>query len=312
MRRGAGVLIFAAALAAATFFIAPPGALGQTESGGALSIPFSREASAPCFAKGYSDYYPYGFKISPDGSLFLSNTNRGNILQYDFMGRLIKTYGEGEGFGRTGDVTFDSDGMIYYADLTAKKVVKIDMLSRRAQEFSPPGEEYGPFLSIYQIETAPGRKLFVQDVMSSRISAFSTGGSFIRSIECNVPGFAVTSKGQLLFFRREGPGGYAFYLLDPGARSPQKVFDAGLCHYRKLTFLGVDYRGEIFVAADRTGAAEYYDILIFYPWGAMSHGYQVKKSPISRQFFVFGDGSLYSAEVDWNGQKPQKISIRRY
>jgi len=284
----------------------------QTESGGALSIPFSGEPGAPAFVREYSEYYPYGFKISPDGSLFLSNTHRGTISQYDFMGRLIKTYGAGAGLGKTGDITFDPEGMIYYADLAARKVVKIDMLGQKAQEFGSFGERDDNLLSIYQIETAPGKKLFVQDLRSSKINVYAANGSFVKKVDCDIPGFAVTAKGQLLFFKKDYPGGFGFYLLDPGSKAPQKLFEAGLYSYRKFIFIGVDYRGNILVAADLTGESEYYDILIFYSWGALSHNYQVKKSPMSRQFFVFGDGSLYSAEVDGSPQKPQKISVRRY
>ena len=42
--------------------------------------------------------------------------------------------------------------------------------------------------------------------------------------------------------------------------------------------------------------------------------YRVKRSQLARQFFVFGDGSLYSAETDATASSPvpTKMSIRKY
>jgi len=286
----------------------------ENEKGGALSIPFDEKSEAGAsFAGGYHEIYPYGFKISLDGSLFLSNTLKNSILQFDFMGRLVKSYSGSEEFFRSpGDLTFDSDGMLYFANIEKMTVVKVDMISALNKTFGGYGTGDGNLLSIYQIETAPGKKLFVQDAVSAKINVYSPSGSFIKKIACNVPGFSINLRGQLLFLRRDRLMGYSLYLLEPNSKIPLKLYDIGLAEIIGLEFIGADYKGNIYVATSPDGDCRY--VHVYNPNGVLWASHRLKCSPIPRQFFVFGDGSIYSAEVDRQvtGSKPSKISVRKY
>ncbi len=286
----------------------------ENEKGGALSIHFDeKNENGAAFADGYHKIFPYGFKISLDGSLFLSNTLKNSILQFDFMGRLVKSYsGSGELFRTPGDLTFDSDGMLYFANMEKMTVVKVDMLSSISQTFGGYGASDEKLLSIYQIETAPGKKLFVQDTLSARINVYSPSGSFIKKVPCNVPGFSINLRGQLLFLRRDEVMGYALYLLEPNSKTPLKLYDIGLAEIAGLEFIGADYKGNAYLAAVNDGDHRF--VHVYNPNGVLWASHRLKNSPIPRQFFVFGDGSIYSAEVERQaaGSRPVKISVRKY
>ncbi len=309
------VILYAAA--AAAFALSYPDATcSQTESG-ALNISFSEDPGHAGVVKTYDYAYPYGFKISRDGSLYLSNTAKNSILQFDFMGRLIKSYsGEKGSFAATGDLAFDNDGMLYYASLKDLQIVKVDMLASERQRFGGRGTKEDELLSIYQIEAAFGKKIFVQDTVSQKINAYSSTGAFIKKIDCNVPGFSINNKGQLLYFNYDRFAGYGLFLADVNEKASRPVFTIGLSAVTDLEFIGVDYKGNVYTAAslnhkDPFGERE---VNVYNSNGIHIANYSVKKSLLKRQFFVFGDGSLYSAETDASPSRPlpTKMSIRKY
>lgn len=301
--------------AAASFFLTPA-ALAQSESG-ALNISFSEDPGHAGVVKTYDYAYPYGFKISRDGSLYLSNTAKNSILQFDFMGRLIKSYSGGKGsFSAAGDLTFDNDGMLYYASLKDLQIVKVDMLASEQQRFGGRGTAESELLSIYQIEAAFGKKIFVQDTVCGKINAYSSTGAFIKKIDCNVPGFSINQKGQLLYFNYDRHAGYGLFLADVNEKASRPVFTIGLNAVTGLEFIGVDYKGNVYTATtlnhgDLFGERE---VNVYNSNGIHIANYSVKKSLLKRQFFVFGDGSLYSAETDASPSRPMpsKMSIKKY
>lgn len=300
----------------AALFISPAPAFTEGESG-ALNISFSGGDGRAGVLKTYSYNYPYGFKISRDGSLYLSNTPGGSILQFDFIGRLIKSYTSGKGlFAAPGDVTFDGDGMLYFASLKTMQIIKVDMLSNEMMRFGGYGTGEGELLSIYQIEAAAGKKIFAQDAFSGKINAYSPTGSFIKKIDCNVPGFAINSGGQLLYFTYDRFTGYSLMLSDVNEKSFARVFTIGCGAAEGMEFIGADYKGNVYLAAPPGNGARYGDreIVVYNANGIYLSNYSVKKSQLARQFFVFGDGSLYSAETDATAASPvpAKMSIRKY
>ena len=155
----------------ASLVFSAPSAFAEGESG-ALNISFAEGKGRAGVLKTYSYNYPYGFKISRDGSLYLSNTPGDSILQFDFIGRLIKAYTSDRGlFAAAGDVTFDGDGMLYFASLKTMQIVKVDMLCNETMRFGGYGTAEGELLSIYQIEAAAGKKIFAQDALAGKINA---------------------------------------------------------------------------------------------------------------------------------------------
>ncbi len=294
------------------FFFSSVTAHGET---GALNISFGAQTGGMRIIKTYSYVYPYGFKISRDGSLFLSNTADGSIMQFDFMGRPVKSY-SGEIFDSTGDITFDNDGMLYFASLKSMQIIKVDMLSREQMRFGGRSGGDAGLSSIYQIEAAAGKKIFVQDILSHKINAYSPTGAFIKKIECNTPGFCINSKGELLYFNYDPYTGYSLFIAEVNKKSSKRVFSMGLNAFKDFEFIGSDYKGNIYIAISRG-----YNVLcgertiaVYNSNGIYIAGYMVKKSPLKRQFFLFGDGSLYSAETDGatGSSLPSKMSIKKY
>lgn len=291
-------------------------AFSEGESG-ALNISFSEGKGRAGVLKTYSYNYPYGFKISRDGSLYLSNTPGDSILQFDFIGRLIKSYTSDKGlFTAAGDVTFDGDGMLYFASLKTMQIVKVDMLCNEMMRFGGYGTGEGELLSIYQIEAAAGKKIFAQDSLAGKINAYSPTGAFIKKIDCNVPGFAINPKGQLLYFNYDRFTGYSLMLSDVNEKTFTRVFTIGCCAAESFEFIGADYKGNVYLAAPLGNGSQYGDreIVVYNANGIYLSNYSVKRSQLARQFFVFGDGSLYSAETDATAASPvpTKMSIRKY
>jgi hypothetical protein len=300
----------------AALFIPSAKVFAEGESG-ALNISFSEGKDRAGVLKTYSYNYPYGFKISRDGSLYLSNTPGDSILQFDFIGRLIKSYTSGKGlFTAAGDVTFDGDGMLYFASLKTMQIVKVDMLSNEMMRFGGYGTGEGELLSIYQIEAAAGKKIFAQDALAGKINAYSPTGAFIKKIDCNVPGFAISPKGQLLYFNYDRFTGYSLMLADVNEKTFTRVFTIGCCAVENAEFIGADYKGNVYLAVPLGNGAQYGDreIVVYNANGIYLSNYSVKRSQLTRQFFVFGDGSLYSAETDATAAfpVPTKMSIRKY
>lgn len=308
------VLLYTALLVALLAARFPAFAEGET---GALNIPFSDGPAHAGVLKGYSYVYPYGFKISRDGSLYLSNTAKDSILQFDFIGRLIKSYSSDKGlFSAAGDVTFDGDGMLYFASLKTMQIVKVDMLCNELMRFGGYGTREGELLSIYQIEAAAGRKIFAQDVAAGKINAYSPTGAFIKKLDCNVPGFAINARGQLLYFRYDRFTGYSLMLADVNEKSYGRVFTIGCSAAPGMEFIGSDYKGNIYMCYRPPGGGDFGDceVAVYGAGGIYLSHYRVKRSQLTRQFFVFGDGSVYSAETDATAASPvpTKMSIRKY
>lgn len=293
------------------------GAVCAQSEGGALNILFSNGDNSAGSLKTYEYNYPYGFKISRDGSLYLSNTPKNSILQFDFMGRLVKSYSSRDHlFDCAGDLAFDNDGMLYFASLKTMQIIKVDMLSNELQRFGGRSTAEAGLMSIYQIEAAFGKKIFAQDIVSSKINAYSSTGAFIKKIDCNVAGFAITQKGGLLYFNYDRYSGYSLFLADINEKTSRRVFCAGLAAVESVEFIGADHKGNIYISASVSHRDPFSEreIIVYNANGIYLNNYRVKKSLITRQFFVFGDGSLYSAETDATAANPlpAKISIKKY
>lgn len=312
---GAGGVLIYAALVFFLFF--RPGAAFALDESGALNILFSSGESSAGALKTYEYNYPYGFKISRDGSLYLSNTPKNSILQFDFMGRPVKSYSSHDGlFDAAGDLAFDNEGMLYFASLKTMQIIKVDMLSNELLRFAGRSTEESGLFSIYQIEAAFGKKIFVQDIVSAKINAYSSTGAFIKKIECNVAGFAINAKGGLLYLNYDRYSGYSLFLADINEKTSTRVFCAGLAAVESVEFIGADHKGNIYISASipHGGAFGEREIIVYNSNGIYLNNYRVKKSLITRQFFVFGDGSLYSAETDASASNPipSKMSIKKY
>lgn|GEM_PF-5523606 len=292
--------------------------LCRAEENGALNIPISDDLQHAGFLTSYKRHYPYGFKILRDGSLYLVNTPKKSVMQFDFMGRHIKTYsGKDENFSSCTDICFDNDGMLYVASLESMQVIKLDMLSNEISRFGSYGTGESALKSIYQIEIAGGKKLFVQDTLSGKINVYSSAGTFIKKIECNVAGFYLTAKGQLIYMRHSPACGYSINFLDSNARTPRKIFALGMNAVAGLEFIGCDQKGNFYMAAPigHPFSSKEKEVIVYNSSAIRFSNYRVKNSALGRQFFIFGDGSLYSAEPDTpNGSdsRPTKISIKKY
>ncbi len=309
------ILIYAVMAVSLSIYYA--GALYAQGESGALNILFSDGPNYAGALKTYEYNYPYGFKISRDGSLYLSNTPKNSILQFDFMGRPVKSYSSRDNlFDCAGDLTFDNEGMLYFASLKTMQIIKVDMLSNELQRFGGRSTAEAGLISIYQIEAAFGKKIFAQDIASSKINAYSSTGAFIKKIDCNVPGFAITAKGGLLYLNYDRYSGYSLFMSDINEKTSKRVFCAGLAAVEGVEFIGADHKGNIYIAASGSHCGPFgeREIIVYNANGIYLNNYRVKKSLITRQFFVFGDGSLYSAETDATAANPlpSKISIKKY
>jgi hypothetical protein len=78
-------------------------------------------------------YYPFGFDVAPDSTLWVPQPNSGNVVHLDAAGNLIRSYFVGLD---PQDVAVRSDGQIFIANITGRQVQQLDPVSGSVTTFA--------------------------------------------------------------------------------------------------------------------------------------------------------------------------------
>ncbi len=141
--------------------------------------------------------YPGGMYVEPDGTLFVADMGRRQVVVLDSGDNFVRTYGGPDMFERPVDVAVHED-RVYVCDIEKKLVHVLDRMSGDlVGVLGGPGSEPGKF-SVPTHVVVDGRGMvYVSDTVLGRVSQFDTDGRFVKSfgVLSDVTGGMVRPKG---------------------------------------------------------------------------------------------------------------------
>lgn len=166
---------------------------------------------------------PINISIDTDGTRYVTDTGREQVLVYDSNDRFIRAFGL-DGQFKPVDVAIIED-RLYVTDVAHHQIHVLDKHSGELlTTISEPGREPGQLFQPTNLAVGPDHTLYVSDTGNFRIQQFGLDGEFIREI-----GNIGTSPGQ---FAR--PKGIAvardelIYVVDAAFANVQVLDSSGL------------------------------------------------------------------------------------
>jgi hypothetical protein len=114
---------------------------------------------------GYYYYYPFGFDVAADGSLWVPQPNTGKVVHTDVSGNLLASYSVG---GVPEAAAVRSDGQVFIANAGAGTVQQIDPVSGSTTVFASGLDPFG-------LSFTPSGDLWVSDYYQG-VRRFDSGG----------------------------------------------------------------------------------------------------------------------------------------
>lgn len=172
---------------------------------------------------------PINIRIDRDGTKYITDTEKKQILLFDREDRFVRAYGVAGQF-KPGDVAI-AEERLYVTDLEHHEIQVLDKNSGKLLfKFGKAGSKEGELFHPTNLAIGPDNHLYVTDTSNFRIQKFTLDGRFIRSFGMigNAPGKFARPKGIAL--DREG----RIYVVDAAFENIQ-VFDP---EGRLLLFFG--------------------------------------------------------------------------
>jgi DNA-binding beta-propeller fold protein YncE len=124
---------------------------------------------------------PINIVIDADGTRYISDTGRDQVLVFDADERFVKAFGT-EGQFRPADMVIAGD-RLYVSDVLNHKVHVLDKLSGNVLlSFGDVGSAPGQFFHPTNLAVAGDGSIYVSDQSNFRLQHFSKDGEFIRAI----------------------------------------------------------------------------------------------------------------------------------
>jgi len=122
---------------------------------------------------------PINITIDADGTKYVTDTGRNQVLVYGKDDRFIRAYGKEKQF-KPSDVALIND-QIYVADVGNHKIHVLDRATGKTiRQFSKGGSKPGELFHPTNLAVSPDKTLFVADTSNYRIQEFSTDGKYLR------------------------------------------------------------------------------------------------------------------------------------
>lgn len=205
--------------------------------------------------------HPMGLDVGPDGTIFVADGGRKQVLAFDGGGKLVRAYGRAGELVNPTDAALSPDGeRLYVADSKAHRIVLFDALTaERVGAFGEKGEGPGQFAFPTSLAFAPGGELYVVDQINSRVQVLTAAGDFVDSIGRLGVGF-----GNLVRPKDVAVDEVGFVYVSDNAFNNFQIFDVD---FSLLTFVGsggsgpgrfqglsgIDVQNERIVAVDQIG-----------------------------------------------------------
>ncbi len=162
---------------------------------------------------------PMGIFVDVDGSKYVADVGRGQVVAYDSQNQYLRAYGAKDEYKVT-DVAVDGE-RIYISESKKDEVLVLDKTSGEVvQRIGGRGKEDGKFRFPSFLSVDGDGNLFVTDPLNFKVQMFNRKGEFVKSFgypEAG-PGGMVRPKGHAV--TRDGK----LYLVDAGMEITQ-IFD---------------------------------------------------------------------------------------
>jgi len=140
---------------------------------------------------------PVNIEIDNEGTKYVTDTGRGQILAFDSNDKFLRAYGE-RGQIRPTDVVVDED-RLYVVDIQSHKVKVLDKETGiELNSFGGAGTEENNFFQPTNIALGPDKHLYISDTGNFRVQKFTRDGEFVQSFGAgvgNAPGNFARPKG---------------------------------------------------------------------------------------------------------------------
>lgn len=134
---------------------------------------------------------PMGLEVGPDGSLYVADIGRRQVLGFNSEGSIIKTFGGGDTLTNPTDVAVPTAGtQIYVADSKQHKIVVFDLATGEVvNTFGSRGESEGQFGFPTSLTFGIEGNLHVVDQLNSRVQVFTADGEYLDHFGARAVGF---------------------------------------------------------------------------------------------------------------------------
>jgi tripartite motif-containing protein 71 len=128
---------------------------------------------------------PYGIAISPDGSLYVADSQNNRIQKFDSSGNFLMKWGSGGAGNDNGEfntpfgVTIGNDGSIYITDSGNSRIQKFDSNGDFITKWGSVGNGDGQFDWPAGIASGADGSVYVADSYNNRIQKFDSNGNFV-------------------------------------------------------------------------------------------------------------------------------------
>lgn len=122
---------------------------------------------------------PINIDIDQQGSIFITDTARNQILQFDEQDNFVRTFGNGKEF-KPSDVAASTD-KLFVSDVKNHKIHVLDKSSGKIlYSFGKSGSKKGELLYPTNLELASDGFLYISDTGNSRIYKTTQAGKFLQ------------------------------------------------------------------------------------------------------------------------------------
>jgi len=123
---------------------------------------------------------PINISIDRDGTKYVTDTRRNQVLAYDRFDKFVRAYGLIDQF-RPSDVAIAGE-RLFVADVKNHQIHVLDKRSGQTlNKFGKRGTADGDFLHPTNLALGPDNHLYVTDTSNYRVQKFTLDGKFVRS-----------------------------------------------------------------------------------------------------------------------------------
>lgn len=172
---------------------------------------------------------PINITIDTDGTKYISDTGRTQVLVFDKDDKFVKALGK-EGQFKPSDVAITED-RLYITDLNSHTIKVLHKVSgRELSQIGRVGSKEGEFFYPTNLAIGPDKLLYVTDTGNYRVQKFTLSGEFIRRYGSIGSGLGKFARPKGLTLDKEG----RLYVVDAAFENIQIVDKKG----KLLLFFG--------------------------------------------------------------------------
>lgn len=172
---------------------------------------------------------PINISVDADGSKYVTDTGRNQIVVFDKDDRYLRAYGASGEF-KPGDTAVVGN-RLYVTDLKNQQVQVLDKATGKLLfKIGQAGSKEGEFVFPTNLAVGPDQHLYVTDTGNFRIEKFTLDGKFVRSFGAVGSGFGQFARPKGVALDREG----RLYVVDAAFQNIQVLSPEG----KLLMFFG--------------------------------------------------------------------------